>query len=108
MSEEMDRSVPKDEHRRLYDKRGRRREQMFANMAAHIIKMCLELHISTLLIGDLCGLAHDKPCKGNTNMWGYRKLIARMSVSLENYGIAAFAVPEYGTLKVCARHGCEV
>ena len=31
-----------------------------------------------------------------------------MAVTLENHGIALFTVPEDGTSKVCARHGCEV
>jgi putative transposase len=106
--EEMDRSVLKEEHRRLYEKRRRRREQTFANMAAHLVRMCLELRVDTVFIGGLRGLAHDKPGKGNTNMWGYRGLKQRLTVTAENNGIAVFEVPEDNTSKTCARHGCEV
>ena len=61
-----------------------------------------------MFVGYPRNIAQEKPGKGNTNMWSYRELIARMAVTLENHGIAAFAVPEDGTSRVCARHGCEV
>jgi len=107
-SEEMDRSVLMEERRRLYDKMRRRREQVFANLAAHLAKMLKALNVSVVFIGYPRNIALDKAGKGNTNSWSYWKLIARVSVTLENHGIAAFAVPEDETSKVCARHGCEV
>jgi len=70
--------------------------------------MCLELRVSTLFIGGLRGLAHDKPGKENTSIWGYRGLKQRLAVTLENRWIALFEIPEDGTSMVCARHGCEV
>jgi putative transposase len=106
--EEMGRSVLKEERRRLYEKRRRRRDQVFANSAAHLARMCLELGVSAVFIGGLRGLAQDKPGKGNSNMWSYRKQKMRLATTLENYGIAAFEIPEDGTSKTCARHGCEV
>jgi len=105
---EMDRSVPREERRRLYGKMGRRREQVFANLAAHLAKMLKALNVSVVFIGHPRGIARDKAGKGNTNTWSYKELITRMAATLENYGIAVFAVPENGTSKVCARHGCEV
>ena len=106
--EEMDRSVLKEERRRLYDKMRRRREQIFANTAAHLAKMLKALNVSVVFIGYPRNIAQEKPGKGNSNAWSYRELITRMSVTLENYGIAVFAIPENGTSKVCARHGCRV
>jgi putative transposase len=106
--EEMDRSVLKEMRRRLYEKRRRRRDQLFANAAAHLAGVCLELKVGAVFIGGLRGIAHDKPGKGNTNVWSYRKLEMRLATTLENHGIAAFEIPEDGTSKKCARHGCEV
>jgi putative transposase len=107
-SEEMDRAVLKEMRRRLYEKRRRRRDQVFANAAAHLAGVCLELKVGAVFIGGLRGIAHDKPGKGNTNVWSYRKLEMRLATTLENHGIAAFEIPEDNTSKVCARHGCEV
>jgi len=106
--EEVDRSVLKEVRRRLYEKRKRRRDQVFANAAAHLAGMCLELKVSAVFIGGLRGIAHDKPGKGNSNMWSYRRLKQRLATTLENHGIPAFEIPEDGTSKKCARHGCEV
>ena len=81
---------------------------MFANAAAHLAGMCKELGVSAVFIGGLCGIAHDKPGKGNTSVWSYRKQKMRLATTLENHGIAAFEIPEDNTSKTCARHGCEV
>ena len=106
--EEMDRSVLKEKRRRLYEKRRRRRDQLFANAAAHLIRVCEELGVAVLLLGYPRGIAQDKPGKGNSNVWSYRRLEQRIAVAAENRGIPAFEVPEDGTSKKCARHGCEV
>jgi len=106
--EDMDRAVLREERRRLYDKRKRRREQIFANNAADLARRARELRVDTVFIGGLRGLAHDKPGKGNSNMWSYRELKQRLAITLENHGIAAFEIPEDDTSRVCARHGCEV
>jgi putative transposase len=106
--EETDRSVLKEIRRRFYEKRKRHRGQLFANAAAHLVRMCEELNVAVLLLGYPRGVAQDKPGKGNTNLWSYRKLERRIAVAAENHGIPAFEVPENGTSKRCARHGCEV
>jgi putative transposase len=106
--EEADRAVMKEIRRRFYEKRRKHRDQLFANSAAHLARMCLELGVSAVFIGGLRGLAQEKPGKGNTNVWSYRKLRDRLATTFENYGIAAFEIPEDNTSKVCARHGCEV
>ena len=67
--EDTDRCVLKEERRRFYDKRRRRRDQVFANMAADLARRARELGVDTVFIGGLRGLAHDKPGKGNSNMW---------------------------------------
>ena len=107
-SEEMDRAILREERRRLYDKMRRRREQAFANLAAHLAKMLKALNVSIVFIGYPRNITHEKAGKGNTNSWSYWKLITRISVTLENHGIAAFAVPEDGTSRLCTRHGCKV
>jgi putative transposase len=106
--EEADRAVLKEVRRRLYEKRRKRREQIFANSAAHLAGVCLELGVSAVFIGNLRGIAQEKPGKGNTNMWSYRRFKQRLATTLENHGIPAFEIPEDGTSKKCARHGCEV
>jgi transposase len=106
--EEADRAVLKEMRRRLYEKRSNHRDQLFANAAAHLVKMCEELGVAVLLLGYPRGIAQDKPGKGNSNMWSYRKLEQRIAVTAENPGIPAFEIPEDNTSKTCARHGCEV
>jgi putative transposase len=106
--EEADRVVLREMRRRLYEKVKRRRDQLFANSAAHLIRLCLELGVAVLLLGYPRGVAQDKPGKGNTNMWSYRRLEQRIAVTAENRGIPVFKVPEDNTSKTCARHGCEV
>ncbi|MCC6051168.1 MAG: transposase [Thermofilum sp.] len=106
--EEADRAVLKEMRRRLYEKRRRRRAHLFANAAAHLIKMCEELGVAVLLLGYPRGVARDKPGKGNSNMWSYRRLERRIAVTAENRGIPVFKIPEDNTSKTCARHGCEV
>jgi putative transposase len=49
--EETDRSVLKEERRRLYDKQRRRRDQLFANMAADLARRARELRVDTVFIG---------------------------------------------------------
>jgi putative transposase len=106
--EEVDRNVLAEERRRLFEKRKRRRDQVFANTAAHLARFARERSVGVVFIGHPWGIAQDKPGKGNTNMWGYRRLMLRHATTLENHGIAAFAVREDGTSKTCAWHGCEI
>jgi putative transposase len=106
--EEADRAVLKEVRKRLYEKVKRRREQVFANAAAHLVKMCEELGVAVLLLGYPRGIAQDKPGKGNTNMWSYGRLERRIAVTAENRGLPVFKIPEDNTSKKCARHGCEV
>ena len=106
--EEADRVVLKEVRKRFYERRKRHRGQLFANAAAHLVRVCEELGVAVLLLGYPRGIAQDKPGKGNTNMWSYRRLERRIAVAAENRGIPAFEIPEDGTSKKCARHGCEV
>jgi putative transposase len=66
--EEADRCVLKEVRKRFYERRKRRRDQLFANSAAHLIGVCEELGVAVLLLGYPRGVAQDKPGKGNTNM----------------------------------------
>jgi len=107
-SEEVDRAVLREERRRLYDKRRRRRDQTFANLAAHLACALSALNVGIVFVGYPRSIARERPGKGNNNVWSYWKLMTRIATTLENYGIALFEVPEDGTSRVCARHGCKV
>jgi putative transposase len=106
--EEVDRAVLKEERRRLYEKRKRRRDQIFANTAAHLARVCLSLGVGTVIVGYPLNIAKNKPGKGNTNLWSYKKLIDRLATTLENHGIAVFLINENNTSKKCAYHGIDV
>jgi transposase len=61
-----------------------------------------------LLLGYPRGVAQDKPGKGNSNMWSYRRFKQRLAVTAENRCTPVFEIPEDNTSRKCARHGCEV
>jgi putative transposase len=106
--EEVGRSVLAGERRRLFDKRRRRRDQTFANVAAHLKNEAVKRNVGIVFIGYPWGISHEKPGKVNTNMWSQRKLLLRLATTLENAGIAAFAVSEDNTSRKCAYHKVEV
>jgi len=88
--EEADRCVLKEIRKRFYERRKRRRDQLFANAAAHLVRVCEELGVAALLLGYPRGVARDKPGKGNSSMWSYRRLERRIAVTAENRGIPVF------------------
>jgi putative transposase len=106
--EEASRSALQEERRRLYERRRRRRDQTFANTASHLKRFARERNVGIVFIGYPWGISQEKPGKGNTNMWGQRKLLLRLATTLENAGIPAFAVSEDGTSRECAYHKVEV
>jgi putative transposase len=106
--EEARRSALQEERRRLFEKRGRRRDQTFANTAAHLKNEAVKRDIGIVLIGYPWYISQDKPGKGNTNMWSQRKLMLRLATTFENAGIPVFAVSEDNTSRKCAYHGVEV
>jgi putative transposase len=106
--EEARRSALQEERRRLFEKRGRRRDQAHANTAAHLKNEAVKRDIGIVLIGYPWNISQEKPGKGNTNMWSQRRLMLRLATTLENAGIPAFAVSEDGTSKICAYHKVEV
>ena len=69
---------------------------------------CSELNVGVVLVGYPRGIAHERAGEENTDFWSYRRLLQRLATTLENRGIALFAVPKDGASRVCARHGCEV
>jgi putative transposase len=107
-SEEAKRFALQEERRRLFEKRKKRRDQTFANTASHLKRFARERNVGIVFIGYPWYISHEKPGKGNTNMWGQRKLLLRLATTLENAGIPAFAVSEDGTSKTCAYHNVEV
>jgi len=84
-----------------------RKRELIKNMAAHLAKMLRELGVTDVYIGYPRNIKLDKPTEGN-NAWPYWQTIKEIARAAENYGIAAYLVPEENTSKVCARHGCEV
>ena len=106
-AEEADRAVLAEERRRLFEKRKKRRDQAFANAASHAGNEAVERDVGIVFIGYPWYISHEKPGKGNTNMWGQLRLMLRLATTLENKGVAAFAVSEDGTSKTCAYHKVE-
>ncbi|MCC6003372.1 MAG: transposase [Thermofilum sp.] len=102
------RSALQEERRRLFEKRERRRDQAFANTASHLKRFACVRNVGIVFIGYPWYISQEKPGKGNTNMWGQRKLLLRLATTLENAGIPAFAVSEDGTSRKCAYHNVEV
>jgi len=84
-----------------------RKRELIKNMAAHLVKMLHTLGATEIYIGYPRDIAHNKPAENN-NAWPYWQTIKEIARAAENYGIAAYLVPEENTSKVCARHGCEV
>jgi putative transposase len=103
-----DRSVLAEERRRLFEKRKKRRDQTFANAAAHLRSEAVKRNVGIVFIGYPWYISQEKPGKGNTNMWSQQKLLQRLAITFENAGIAAFAVSEDGTSRECAYHKVEV
>ena len=64
--------------------------------------------IGIVFIGYPWNISHEKPGKGNVNMWGQRRQLQRLAITFENAGIPVFAVSEDNTSRECAYHGCEV
>jgi len=106
--EEVDRNALAEERRRLFEKRRKRRDQIFANIASHLARFAREHSIGAVFIGYPWNISQKKGNKGNTNLWGYGKLVIRLALTLENYGIAAFAVNEDNTSKKCAYHNIDI
>jgi putative transposase len=91
----------------LYRRFRVRKRELIKNMAAHLAKTLRELGATDIFIGYPRDIKHDKPTENN-NAWPYWQTIKEIARAAENYGIAAYLVPEENTSKVCARHGCEV
>lgn len=77
--EEADRAVLREERRRLFDKRRRRRDQTFANLASHLAREAVKRNTGIVFIGYPLGIAQNKAGKGSTNLWSYKKLIDRLA-----------------------------
>mgnify|MGYP000697207983 CR=1 FL=1 len=101
-TEEADKAALREERRRLYERRKKRRDQTFTNLARHLAEEFKKHGVNVVFIGFPRYIAHDKAGKQNTNMWSYHKLIQRLSTTLENHGIVAFAVDERFSSRKCA------
>ncbi|MCC6005422.1 MAG: transposase, partial [Thermofilum sp.] len=67
-AEEARRSALQEERRRLFEKRGRRRDQAHANTAAHLKNEAVKRDIGIVLIGYPWNISQEKPGKGNVNI----------------------------------------
>ena len=104
---DFDTSVWLEKRKWLYRRFRMRKRELIKNMAAHLAKMLYELGVTEIYIGYPRNINHNKPTEGN-NAWPYWQTIKEIARAAENYGIAAYLVPEENTSRVCARHGCEV
>jgi putative transposase len=104
---DFDTSVWLEKRKWLFRRFRMRKREIIKNMAAHLAKMLYELGVTEIYIGYPRNINHNKPTEGN-NAWPYWQTIEEIARAAENYGIAAYLVPEENTSKVCARHGCEV
>jgi putative transposase len=84
-----------------------RKRELIKNMAAHLAKLLRELGVTDIFIGYPRDIKRDKPTEGS-NAWPYWQTIKEIARAAENYGIAAYLVPEENTSRICACHGCEV
>ena len=96
-----------ERRRWLYRRFRVRKREIIKNMAAHLAEMLRELGVTEVYIGYPRDIAHNKPAERN-NAWPYWQTKKEIVRAAENYGIAAYLVPEENTSKTCARHGCEV
>ena len=104
---DFDTSVWLEKRRRLFRRLRVRKRELIKNMAALIAKTLHTLGVTDVYVGYPRNISHDKPVERN-NSWPYWQTIEEIARAAENYGIAAYLVPEENTSKVCARHGCEV
>jgi len=93
-AEGTDKATLKELRRWLYEMRESHRDQTFANVAKHIARELKRHGVSIVFIGY--------------PEVSYCKLIQYLSTTLEDYDIAAFAVDEYLSSRICAWHGCNV
>jgi putative transposase len=104
---DFDTSVWLEKRKWLYRRFRVRKRELIKNMAAHLAETLHALGVTDVYVGYPRNINHDKPTEGN-NAWPYWQTIKEIARAAENYGIAAYLVPEENTSKVCARHGCEV
>jgi len=104
---DFDTSVWLEKRKWLYRRFRMRKQELIKNMAAHLAKMLYEVGVTETYIGYPRDIKRDKPTENN-NAWPYWQTIKEIARAAENYGIAAYLVPEENTSRVCARHGCEV
>jgi putative transposase len=83
------------------------REEAFKNLASHLIRTLKQLGIAEIYVGYPHNITKDKPYEYNVSFWSYWKLMERIAITAENYGIAVYALDESGTSKHCAYHGIE-
>jgi hypothetical protein len=98
---DFDTSVWLEKRKWLYRRFRVRKRELIKNMAAHLAKLLRELGVTEIYIGYPRDIKRDKPTEGN-NAWPYWQTIKEIARAAENYGIAAYLVPEENTSKVCA------
>jgi putative transposase len=88
-------------------KRRKHVDEAFKNLASHLVKNLKQLGVNEIYVGYPHNIAKDRPTESNVNFWSYRKLMTRIALTAENYGIAIYAVDESNTSQYCACHGIK-
>jgi len=105
---EIDRDYWLEKRKKYYYKRRKHVDEAFKNLARHLIRTLKQLGIVEIYVGYPHNIVKDKPTESNVSFWSYWKLMERIAITAENYGIAVYALDESGTSKYCAYHGSEV
>jgi len=81
---------------------------LYGNFASHLVKELREQGASTIYPGYPFDIAQDRGNRFTSNLWSYRELMDVIELKAQEYGMKAFEVVEYNTLKYCAYHDVEV
>lgn len=104
---EIDRDFWPDRNRWLNYKRRKHVDEAFKNLASNFIRTLRQLGITEIYVGYPHNVAKDKPTENNVSFWSYWKLMTRMALTGENYGISVYALDESNTSQYCAYHGIK-
>jgi putative transposase len=105
--DELDRDYWLEKRKKYYYKRRKRVDEAYKNLSSHLVKTLKQLGIVEIYVGYPHNIAKDKPTENNVSFWSYWKLMTRIALTAENYGIAVYAVNENNTSQYCAYHGIK-
>ncbi|ACB39760.1 Protein of unknown function DUF1225 [Pyrobaculum neutrophilum V24Sta] len=92
-------------HRRYLRALWRMRERLrhYRNTAVRgLAEVLWESGVSEVYVGYPEDIAHDQQNEYVVNVWGYKKLVQRLTEVLAEYGIKLYAADEHSTSKTCS------